>query len=156
MKTDTSISSYLGERARQRECWIVFSGQSDLRFLKPLRRGFKHCFALIKDGEQWLCIDPLASHTDVLVHSLPAAFDLPGWFAARGHKVMKAQMQKPKTIAPLAWLSCVGQIKRVLGLHKPFILTPWQLYLYLVREQRTARRSAVAGIFNPLFKAKGA
>jgi len=33
------------------------------------------------------------------------------------------------------FFSCVEFIKRVLGIHSCFILTPWQLYKYLNKEK---------------------
>ncbi len=120
--------------------WVVFSGQADRPWLRILKPGFRHCFAVLHDGRQWLSFDPMLNHIDLKVHNhVPKDFDLPGWLAARGHRVMAAPVDRSrKTPSPLALFTCVEAIKRLLGLHRFFILTPWQLYRYLESYSRAA------------------
>ena len=61
--------------------WIVFCDNTELAWLRLLRPGFRHCFAVLHDGERWIAIDPLATRLEVTVPPLAADFDLPGWFA---------------------------------------------------------------------------
>lgn len=113
--------------------WVVFSGQADRPWLKMLRPGFRHCFVILNDGDHWLSFDPMLNHIDLRVHShVPGDFDLPGWLAARGQKVVAAPVDHSrKKPLPLALFTCVEAVKRVLGLHRFYILTPWQLYRHL-------------------------
>ncbi|HRQ60868.1 MAG TPA: hypothetical protein PLO23_05085 [Alphaproteobacteria bacterium] len=115
---------------------VVFTGKTDLPWLRFLRPGFRHCFVLLNDGKQWLSIDPLAAHTDVQAYAhVPPSFDLPGWLAKRGHKIVKAPLRRGhKRPAPLMLFTCVEAVKRVIGLHKTSILTPWQLYRHLTTQ----------------------
>lgn len=117
--------------------WVVFSGKADCLWLKCLKPGFRHCFALINDGQRWLSFDPMLHYTDLQMHHhIPPAFDLPAWFAARGYTVLKApDGVKPQKPAPLSLFSCVECVKRLLGLHRRFIVTPWQLYRHLSGQQ---------------------
>jgi hypothetical protein len=114
--------------------WVVFTGQTDLPWLKILKPGFRHCYVLMNDGERWLSIDPLSHYMDVTVHhTLPPSFDLPLWLEERGHKVVKAPTARIKKEAPWMFFTCVEAVKRVLGLHERFIFTPWQLYKHLTK-----------------------
>jgi hypothetical protein len=116
--------------------WVVFSGQADMAWLRILKPGFRHCYVLLNDGHHWLSIDPLSSHTDVRVHHLPAAFDLPLWLQDRGYKIVGTRIERRRKEAPWGLFTCVEAVKRVLGLHKRFIITPWQLYRHLVKHQQ--------------------
>lgn len=120
--------------------WVVFRGETPLWWLRLLRPGFRHCLALLNDGCHWVVIDPLAPYTDVSVLGLPASFDLPGWYRGQGLLVVAAPVRRSITRpAPWGLFTCVEAVKRLLGLHAPFVLTPWQLYLRLTGQpQETA------------------
>lgn len=114
--------------------WVVFCGQADLFWLRLLRRGFRHCFAVLNDGERWITIDPLSPCLEIAVQPVPAAFDLPCWLRERGHVVVPATVGRGHgRPAPWAPFTCVEAVKRVIGLHDRFVLTPWQLYRRLTR-----------------------
>lgn len=118
----------------QERAWVVFSGKSDWPWLKFLRPGFRHCFVIVHDGTRWLSLDPLLQHTELKVHDVPPDFDLPGWLTARGNRVMAAPLDRTHNKpAPLMFFTCVEAVKRVLGLHRWMVLTPWQLYRHLSR-----------------------
>ncbi|HYD65520.1 hypothetical protein [Azospirillum sp.] len=109
--------------------WVVFSGAAELWWLRLLRPGFRHCFVALDDGRHWVVVDPLAPFTDVAVLGVPAGWDVPGWFRSLGMTVVAAPVRRGLT-RPAPWgpFTCVEAVKRVLGLHAPFVLTPWQLY----------------------------
>ena len=111
------------------KAWVVFSGQTDLRWLKILRPGFRHCYMVLHDGEHWITYDPLSSYTDITVHHLPPDFDLPHWMIER--TLVPANMTRIPKQAPWMLFTCVEAVKRVLGIHNRFIITPWQLYRHL-------------------------
>lgn len=113
---------------KTQKAWVVFSGQADLKWLRLLKSGYRHCYVLINDGEHWVSIDPLSGHTEVTVHDLAPDFDLPAWLQARGMITIAAPITPQAKQAPPGLCSCVESVKRILGLHAPFILTPWQLY----------------------------
>jgi hypothetical protein len=116
----------------EQRAWVVFSGETDLFLLRFLKPGFRHCFLLLNDGQCWVSYDPMAHHTEILVHHMPSFFDLPGWLEGRGHRVIEAQISKVvKKPAPPSLFSCVEAVKRVLGIHRAFVVTPWQLYRHL-------------------------
>ncbi|HSK38647.1 MAG TPA: hypothetical protein VK943_02660, partial [Arenibaculum sp.] len=74
--------------------WVVFCGQADLVWLRLLRRGFRHCFAVLNDGERWITVDPLSPCLEVAVQPVPAEFDLPRWLRERGHVVVPAAIDR--------------------------------------------------------------
>ena len=113
--------------------WVIFTGKTDLPWLKMLKKGFRHCFLVMNDGQRWISLDPLATYIDIKIHHhIAPEFDLPTWLDAQGYCVVQSEIEcnhiKP---APLMIFSCVTFIKRALGIHKRFILTPWQLYQFL-------------------------
>ena len=118
------------------KAWVVFSSETDWPYLKFLKKGFRHCFVLINDGQHWVSLDPLLNHTEVQVHNVPPSFDLPGWLRGRGLTVIESPVdhahRKP---APFMLFTCVEAVKRVLGLHAWHVLTPWQLYNHLTKTQ---------------------
>lgn len=120
------------------ESWVVFTGQTDLPWLRLLRRGFRHCFVILNDGTHWLTVDPLSNYTDIHVCHVPAEFDLPLWLADRGLKVLPVRMQRPARPAPWMPFTCVEAVKRLLGIHRRWLITPWQLYRYLAQAQACA------------------
>ncbi|MBX2834770.1 MAG: hypothetical protein KTR28_07345 [Micavibrio sp.] len=113
------------------EAYVIFSTQADLPWLKILKKGYRHCAVLINDGTRWLTLDPLSSYMDVTVHDLPPGFNLPLWMEDRGHTIIKAEINRPLKSAPWGLFTCVEAVKRTLGIHDRFIITPWQLFKYL-------------------------
>lgn len=119
------------------DVWIVFSGQSDLRWLSWLKPGFRHCYALLHDGQHWVTFDPMSHYTDVSVHRVPPGFDLPRWLQGRGLTLIKAPLSRVRKPAPWMFFTCVEAVKRLIGLHERKIVTPWQLYRHLQKMAHT-------------------
>jgi len=114
--------------------WVVFSNDTDIGFLKLLRIGFRHCFVIIKQNDSWMIVDPRANQTDITILPHPPHFNLPRFFMGEGKTVCKITgIITPHKIAPLFPMSCVETVKRVIGLHKRFIVTPYGLYRYLTK-----------------------
>lgn len=122
------ISSMTGQKA-----WVVFSGQTEISWLRFLKPGFRHCYVLLNDGERWTSFDPLSHVIEISTHHhVPVDFDLPGWLQARGNRVVAAPVRRDLTkAAPFMLFTCVEAVKRVLGIHARAIFTPWQLYNHL-------------------------
>lgn len=130
------MSTTFNEIVQNLKAWVVFSGQADRPWLRLLRPGFRHCFVILNDGRHWLSFDPMLNHIDLRVHDhVPAEFDLPRWLRERGQKVVVAPVDHSrKKPVPVSLFTCVEAVKRVLGLHRFFILTPWQLYCHLLND----------------------
>lgn len=119
-----------------RTIWVAFTGQTDMPCLRVLKPGFRHCFAVIREGDRWIALDPLANRMDVSVHSAANGFDMPRWLRSRGLTVIEARTENHARPAPLMPLTCVEAVKRILGLRARMILTPWQLYRHLHTQAR--------------------
>jgi len=116
---------------------VVFCDGTDLAWLRLLKPGFRHVFVALADAGRWLTLDPLSPHTELAIQPVDAAFDLAGWFRDRGLTVVETTLDRSRSRpAPVALFTCVEAVKRVLGLHAPFILTPYQLYRHLARAAR--------------------
>lgn len=127
------MSGLLTHLSHGQQAWVVFSGQTEISWLRFLKPGFRHCYVLLNDGERWMSLDPLSHVTEVSVHHhVPVDFDLPTWLMERGNRVVRAPMMRDiKKPAPFMLFTCVEAVKRVLGIHQRSIFTPWQLYRHL-------------------------
>ena len=122
------------------EILVVFTDQTDLWWLKSLRRGFRHCFVMMRFADMWISIDALAHKTDVMRIDLPDHFNLVQWLESQGETVLCYPI-RPAHLRPL-WpsvFSCVESVKRILGIRKFSILTPWQLHKFI--KETTERNS---------------
>ena len=129
---ETPTLSPLTDKESPDAVWVIFSDETDIRLLKLLRRGFRHCFIMMQQDERWILIDPRSDKTDIALLPHPAHFNFPRYFTQQGKTVVKVPLRSvPKKIAPLFPLSCVETVKRVLGIHRRFVLTPYQLYRFL-------------------------
>lgn len=122
------------------EILVVFTDQTDLWWLTFLRRGFRHCFIIMRFADVWISVDALAHKTEIMRIELPDGFQLARWLESQGDTAVPCPLPTPQ-LKPL-WpsiFSCVEAVKRTLGLRKPFIFTPWQLYRFLkIQNERTS------------------
>lgn len=126
------------DAARDAPALVVFSGDSDLRWLRLLRPGFRHCFAVVQIDGAWVVVDPLSHYTALRVMPVMAGWEPACWFRARGLTVVPTRAREPAhRLAPLRPFTCVEAVKRVLGLRLPGVFTPWQLYRAL-SEKKTS------------------
>lgn len=118
------------------EIHVVFTDQTDLWWLKFLRRGYRHCFVLIRFADIWITVDALAHKTEIMRIDLPDVFTLIGWMESQGDRVVRVPVIKgiDKPLLP-SLFSCVESVKRVIGIRAPLVMTPWQLFNHLNRLQ---------------------
>jgi hypothetical protein len=114
---------------------VIFTGKTDIWWLKWLKHGFRHCFVLFADPvtRHWVIFDPMANQSEIRVLGQTADIDLPAWFAVQGCIICPAIRTPHDDPAPIGWLSCVSQIKKFLGIRNRFIWTPYQLYRHLTK-----------------------
>ncbi len=112
----------------QDRTWLVFTNQTDFKALYMLKSGFRHCFVVMKKDGQWLSIDPMAHFTEVTMQEC----GIVKYLDDLNYQIIEvpnpAILQKA---APPMILTCVEVCKRLLGIHKITILTPWQLYRHV-------------------------
>ena len=112
---------------------VVFTDHAACVWLRPLRRGFRHCFVVLRTGSLWLACEPLKDRIELDVLALPPDFDLAAFYGAQGHRVLLGRRPPPRprrSFAP-APLTCVTVVKRLLGIDASWVWTPWQLYAHL-------------------------
>jgi hypothetical protein len=112
---------------------VVFADHVACRWLRPLRRGFRHCFVVVRAESVWLACEPLKDRIELDALALPDDFDLAAFYGEQGHRVLVGQ--RPPVTArrrfAVAPLTCVTVVKRLLGIDAPWVWTPWQLYAHL-------------------------
>jgi hypothetical protein len=121
--------------------WFVVwcNSQSRLRWWDYLARtpeGFRHVYALRWDGYNWLLFNPHAGYTDV---AIVAAADENALAQLVDPDATVLEVEAFRAVDRLRgrwWagpMTCVEQVKALLGLPVGVIFTPWQLYRYLSR-----------------------
>ena len=120
---------------------VVFVGRADVGWLRWLRPGFRHCFVALDDGAAWLTVDPLLHRLEVRATGLPCSFDLASEYRRMDLAVLEmAPHPVPLRRAPLGLFTCVETAKRLLGIRAPWVITPWQLYRFIVRRNQPTLR----------------
>lgn len=116
---------------------ICFSDQTNLFWLKALKRGFRHCEIYLKSAEEtYIHLNSLSNIMTIQTNTNTSMARLFRDLSSKGHTCLWTSLPTsiPQEVAPLLPLTCVEVAKRLLGIHKYSILTPWQLYQY-VKEQ---------------------
>lgn len=131
---------------------VVFCDTTELWWLRFLRHGFRHCFVALGDGRSWITIDPLSHRTDIAAHPVHAGHDLAAIYRSHGLTVVETYLREaPLRPAPWRPFTCVEAVKRVLGLHEPWLLTPWQLHRFLIGlSPKSQRRGSRPGCHQSL------
>lgn len=113
---------------------IIFSDNTDIKILKFLKKGFRHCLAVIEFNGTWIIYEPLCNKTKISVLNNTSEDDIVSSFSMIGAKVIKTKIQENETNNGnfLVPTTCVSSIKRILGINKFSIITPWQLYNFLI------------------------
>lgn len=112
---------------------VVFVGQTECRFLRWLKRGFKHCFVALKTNDRWVICDSLKNKIEFSILALPADFCLSEFYRHQGYTVIAgcgSTQSKSSSIIPEI-LTCVAIVKRIIGIRSFWTITPWQLFCLL-------------------------
>lgn len=113
---------------------VLFAGDTQLKWLRFLHPRFRHCLVAVKLGPAWIVIDPLSHKTALSVVEGFSADEVVRWYEEQGLKAIRTWVREaPAKLAPLAPATCVEAVKRILGIHAWWIITPRQLHDYLTR-----------------------
>jgi hypothetical protein len=126
--------------------FIVFGGAADQPWLRLLRPGFRHCFAVLADATGWTVLDPLSGRLVVARLDVPARFDLPGFYRRAGFAVagpFAPGQPRWRRLPPLSPFTCVALCRAVLGAGAPFAVTPWGLFRALESNRKNILTPAV-------------
>lgn len=103
--------------------YVVFTKGYSHWITRWLHPDISHCFTLTAEKGKWLVcgksdksfdLYTIDNHSDILSDSYVIKVDV---------------KEVPRGLLMLN--TCVGQVKQQLGIRKPFILTPFQLFKYL-------------------------
>lgn len=112
--------------------FVGFGGQPTGWWTRFLKKGFYHCLIVLGNGREWVLVNPLAHYTDVIILK---SFNVKKSLERAGYLVCSTI---PGIPADTRWMfrpyTCVETVKRFLGIKKPFILTPYQLFLFLTHK----------------------
>lgn len=129
----TLLLSHKEHAADDDETALVVFADSSLRCLKVLRRGFRHCFVAVLQATGWIIVDPLSHQTDLRSVQGVSLLEMAAWYRCHGLCVVETRVRPaPLRLAPLGLYTCVEVVKRVLGIHARWVVTPWQLYRFLI------------------------
>jgi hypothetical protein len=120
-----------------KQVWVAFSDESSVWWLKWLRPGFRHCFAIFHDGRYWTTVDPLLGRIQIMNHDAPQDFDLLLFLRNNGLHIVSTQINTDMSHRFFPTLcTCVEVVKRLIGVHRVTIITPWQLYKFLQQQNK--------------------
>ncbi len=130
--------------------WLAFGGEADQPWLKPLRRGFRHCFAALADEAGWTVLEPLSGRLLVARLPVPAGFDLPGFYRRAGLSVLgpfAPGLPRARKLPAFAPFTCVALCRALLGPDAPFAVTPYGLFRALggTESRRSRKKVLTAG-----------
>lgn len=114
------------------EAYVVFVDNVSLWWLRFLKKGFRHCYVILKlNGcSHWIELNPYSNQLMLKEY----------WSREESNKlflldkddnmrICKVKIESaPLKCAPLGFFTCVEFIKRIVGIHNVMILTPYQLY----------------------------
>ncbi len=120
---------------------VAFADAERPRWLRLLAKGFRHCFALVCTSGRWVVIDPMSHWTDVAVLAETAdgatADEMVRTLEKRGLAAIACAIAEPARRGhPPALFTCVEAVKRILGVRKPLVLTPRQLFRLLEKSHK--------------------
>ncbi|WP_342451478.1 hypothetical protein [Roseomonas nitratireducens] len=134
-------------RDAPQQVWIAFGGAADQAWLWPLAKGFRHCFAALRDEAGWTVVEPLSGRLLALRVNAPAEYDLPRLYRRAGLAVLGPFAPAPARatrLPPLFPFTCVAVCRALLGPGAPFALTPRGLFRALQRNRKNVLTSASA------------
>lgn len=121
---------------------VVFVDRCDGPWLRMLRRGFRHCFVVLRqDAGDWLICDPLKDRIDAQVVQARHDLALAEAYLAAGHRVCLGWTRigaRPVRPPLPEVLTCVAIVKRLIGLRCRHVITPFQLHRHLVSSPETS------------------
>ena len=116
---------------------VVVFGDSSLRLLRWLKPGFRHCFVAVHTEVGWIGLDPLLHQAKlgwIPVHPDIEAHELADHYHVHGMNTAVCIVPEPKRRVRLPMpMTCTEAVKHVLGVRRPLILTPYQLWRFLIR-----------------------
>lgn len=127
------MNTYFSQGYRYPYAIIGFGGELRYWWMKFLKKGFYHCFIALGNGIDWILIDNLSHFTDLIILK---NINITKALKEKGYTIIQTTPTiPPYSKAHLAPITCVETCKRFLGIKNRFIITPYQLYLFLLSKK---------------------
>ncbi len=113
------------------KCYVIFVDEVSLWWLRLLKKGFRHCYLVfsLDSGMTWLEINPMSNRVFFRSHQYCESYDYLSDLESKEVIVMDVEIiDVGLKTAPIGFFSCVEFVKRSLGIHSLFTITPHQLY----------------------------
>lgn len=108
---------------------VGFGGTPTLWWMHFLKKGFYHCLVALKSQNEWLLVDPLIHCVDIVwikkgnVHA---------YLKRHGYQTLDVKVTEPeKKTLQVVPFTCVEMVKRIIGVQKRSVFTPFKLFNYL-------------------------
>lgn len=112
------------------EAIVCFHAQGNHWLDRWLHKEYRHCFVVVLSGDYWIMLDPTMHGPEIKVvadkDNKPDVF-----YQNCGYKVVSLDLKRKLVVYPMTLSNCVGVVKAVLSIQKPFIFTPYQLWRHL-------------------------
>ena len=112
--------------------YVLFRNERSFKGLRLLKKNFRHCAVILESDRHWLYLDQTFFQTEMRIWD-KSVFPLV-FFKKKGWKVL--QVSSPASSNTnrfrFGWVDCVSMVKRVLGIKKRWVFTPYQLYKVLI------------------------
>ena len=136
MRESPQVAGAQSDRCESRVV-VAFVGETDIPWLRLLRPGFRHCFAVIECSGHWLIYDPASHQTRLDRLGRLALAELLNWLTLPNTTLICCRTKAaPARLAPVRPYTCVEAVKRILGIRAALVLTPWQLFRHLTKENK--------------------
>ena len=113
---------------------VVFTDQADVWWLRRLRPGFRHCFAVVRDpAGEWLACDWLKGRLVFRVYGPCERRELIERLVRRGHRVAEVPRWPRGSRSMVRPMTCVEVTKQAVGIGGWRPLTPYGLWRWLGR-----------------------
>lgn len=113
------------------DAYVVFEDNTNLWWLKFLKKGYRHCYILLRlqNTNLWLEINPMSNQLFLLLHADSLELDYISYLKNKKlSTVLEIEIQDaPIKCAPIGFFTCVELVKRIIGIHSFFTITPYQL-----------------------------
>ena len=113
--------------------YVGFSDNTTIPVLRLLKHGFRHCFIFFGDESNTFVLDPISNRIDLSF--LPIGVkSMVRIFESKNIKIVYVPERfNTKKISTSGIFTCVEVVKRVLGISKISIITPFRLYKFLIK-----------------------
>ena len=114
-----------------RRAVALFNNSTGNHWLAPvLKDGFRHVCVVVESGPHWIFVSPCPDGIRLTTIAM-SDFDIATHYKNNGYTVVEFTTSGTECRLPLSLSNCVGAVKAVLGIQKPFMVTPYQLFKYL-------------------------